>query len=67
MSAPVCRLPDGVSGQVRWARSLSWRLLGKKSLDEAYVPFFGVLMGRSMQEEAEGLKEHVEAASGPRR
>lgn len=31
------------------------------------VPFFGVVMGRSMQEEAEGLKEHVEAASGDRR
>lgn len=31
------------------------------------VPFFGVLMGRSMQEEAEGLKELVEAASDDRR
>jgi uncharacterized protein YndB with AHSA1/START domain len=30
------------------------------------VPFFGVLMGRSMQEEAEGLKELVEPPSAAR-
>ncbi len=31
------------------------------------VPFFGLLMGRSLREEAESLKELVEAPSGDRR